>query len=162
MKNADFTRFFQLMEEREPVFRQSLAEANNMIKQGFLDHSSCAETILSYPQNPTQSPPSNLDIRGGASPVGPGYISRSQAGDACSGADLDALLSYSFRRAAEDSWRYERCTDLFKATKRMTPYAILCCLIRTAITRTSRISSVLMAKPFKYESFSHHRSRSER
>lgn len=98
MKSADFTTFLRLVEEREPVFREALAAANKMVKEGVFDHAS--EVARSYPQNLIKSPPSNLDIRGGTSP--PGHISRLQEGDACSGPDLDALLSYCFRVAAED------------------------------------------------------------
>ena len=102
MKSGDFTKFLQLVEERKPVSREALVAANNMLKGGFLDHASRSETALSYPQVLIESPPSHLDIRGGASPVRPGHTSRLQVGDACSGPDLDVLLAYCFRIAAED------------------------------------------------------------
>lgn len=102
MRRADFTRFLQLVEEREPVFKEALDAANNMVKESFFHHTPRADTVLGSPQHLTPSLPLNLDNREEASPINPRYIGQLQGEDACSGADLDALLAYSFRNAAED------------------------------------------------------------
>ncbi len=102
MKNSNFTSFLNLVEEREPVFRETLAAANGIVEGGFLDHVSYAETATSHPQNLLSPPPSGLNISGDTESILPGHEDGLRVADACSGPDLDALLAYSFRQAAED------------------------------------------------------------
>jgi len=102
MKRSDFLNFLQLVEEREPVFMEALAAANDLVKAGFLDQLSYSDTGNIHPQLLLSSPPSGLIASEATSPILPGNTSGLQAGDACSGPDLDTLLSYSFRQVAED------------------------------------------------------------
>ena len=109
MKSSDFTKFFNLVEDREPVFKEALVAANGMVKGGFLDHVPYAEMTISHPQNLLSSPLSSLNFSEGTEPVLPGRENKLWTGDAYSGPDLDALLSYSFREAAE----HQRPNNIF-------------------------------------------------
>ena len=102
MKNSDFTKFLNLMEEREPVFGEALATANNAIMKGSINHESYFEPDMSNPRNLLSSPQSYSNISAGTLSILPVYEKGMQLGDASSGSDLDVLLAYSIQQAAED------------------------------------------------------------
>ena len=58
MKGLDFTKFLNVGEKREPIFREALATANRMVEGGFLDYVSYPGTAISHPQNSLSSPSS--------------------------------------------------------------------------------------------------------
>lgn len=97
MRISESNNFLRLAEEREPVLREALAAANNMVKEGFQDHISDAETATSHPS----SPPPGLDTPHSAVSIISGVEHGIGRGDACSGPDLDTLVAYSFRQGAE-------------------------------------------------------------
>ena len=97
MKISEFNDFLRLAEEREPVFREVLAAANEIVKEEFQDHISKAETAISHPP----SPPSGLSVPQSAASIISGFEHSIEGGDACSGPDLDTLIAYSFRQGAE-------------------------------------------------------------
>lgn len=66
MKSSEFSNFLRLAEEREPVFKEVLAGANDLVKEGFQDHVSYAETAMSHSRNLLPSPPSGLEAPGRA------------------------------------------------------------------------------------------------
>ena len=101
MKSSEFSNFLRLAEEREPVFKEVLAAANGLVKEGFQDHLSYAETAISYSRNLLPSPPSGLEAPRSTASTKSLSEHGVWAGDACSGPDLDTLLTYSFRQAAE-------------------------------------------------------------
>ncbi len=101
MKISEFNNFLKLAEEREPVFRDVLAAANEMVKEGFQDHVLYAETAMSHPPSLLPSPPSGLNMSGSTASIMSGFEHGVGAGDAWSGPDLDTLLDFSFRKARE-------------------------------------------------------------
>jgi len=62
MKSADLNKFLRLAEEREPVFREVLVAANDMVKEGFQDHVSNTKTAMIRPPRLLPSPPSGLNM----------------------------------------------------------------------------------------------------
>ena len=94
MKISEFNNFLRLAEEREPVFREALAAANDMVKDEFQDHILNAEIATSHP-------PSSLGVLQSAASIISGVDHGVGGGDACSGPDLDTLIAYSFRQGAE-------------------------------------------------------------
>ena len=100
MKNSDFTNFLNLVEEREPVFREALAIANNAMMKGPINHESYFEPDMGNPRNLLSSPQSCSNISAGTLSILPGYEKGMQLGDASSGSDLDVLLAYSIQQAA--------------------------------------------------------------
>jgi len=101
MKNSEFNNFLRLAEEREPVFRDVLAAANGMVTEGFQDHVSHTELAISHPPALLPSPPSDLSALGNTTSIMSGSEHGIGVGDACSGPDLDSLITYSFQQAAE-------------------------------------------------------------
>lgn len=61
MKGSELSNFLKLAEEREPIFREVLAAANDLVKEGLQDHLSYAETAISQSRNLLPSPPSGLE-----------------------------------------------------------------------------------------------------
>ena len=102
MKNSDFTDFLNLMEEREPVFKEALATANNAMMKRSINHESYAEPHMSNPPSLLFSPRSCPNVSARNLSILPEHRERSRLGDANSGPDLDVLLAYSIQRAAED------------------------------------------------------------
>ena len=116
MKVLEFNNFLRLAEEREPVFREALAAANDMVKHEFQDHMSNSEIA-------TSQPPLGLGVPQSATSIISGIAQGIGGGDACSGPDLDTLIAYSFRQGAEagqlktivsqcDLWPSTRFDDL--------------------------------------------------
>lgn len=101
MKTSEFNNFLRLAEEREPVFKDVLASANDMMEDGFQDHLLHTETAMTNPPSLLPSPLSRLNMSDVTKPIMSGLEYTIGAGDACSGPDLDTLLSFSFRQAAE-------------------------------------------------------------
>ena len=97
MKISDFNDFLRLIEERELVFRELLAAANEVVKEEFQDHILNAEIATSYPL----FPPSGLNVPQSAISIISGFEHSIGKGDAYSGPDLDTLIAYSFRQGAE-------------------------------------------------------------
>lgn len=102
MKILDFTKFTNLIEEQEPVFREALAAANCMMKGGFLDQVSYPETAVAYLQNSLLSLPSGLNISGETTSTLSAHENGLWIGDVSSGLDLDTLLAYYFQQANRD------------------------------------------------------------
>lgn len=78
-----------------------LTAANGLVKEGFQDHLLYTETAISHSRNLIQSLPSGLEAPGSTASTKPLSEHGVWAGDACSGPDLDTLLTYSFRQALE-------------------------------------------------------------
>jgi len=124
LKRAEFNDFLKLTEEREPDFREVLTTANGIVNGAFFNPASRAETAIRHPQYLPTSSASGRNSSGGVASVPPGDDDElreaacgdrwafapsvrssggnpTEAADAFSGPDLDALLTYSFRPAAE-------------------------------------------------------------
>lgn len=101
MKSSEISNFLRLAEEREPIFREVHAAANDLVKEGFQDHSLYAQTAISHSRNLLPSPRSDLEAPGSTASTKPPSEHGVWAGDACSGPALDTLLAYSFQQAAE-------------------------------------------------------------
>lgn len=101
MKISEFYNFLRLAEEREPVFWDVLAAANDMMKEGFQDHVPHAETEMSHSPTLLPSPPSGLNVSKSTPSIMAGLEHGVGAGDACSGLDLHTLLAFSFQQATE-------------------------------------------------------------
>jgi len=69
MKSSEFNNFLRLAEEREPEFRDVLAAANDMVKEGFQDHVSHTEPAMSRPPSWLPSPLSDLSALGSTVPI---------------------------------------------------------------------------------------------
>ena len=97
MKISEFNNFLRLAEDREPLFREALAAANDMVMAEVQDHISNAETATSH----LSSPPSGLSGLQSVASIVSGVEPDIGEGDACSGPDLDTLMAYSFQQAVE-------------------------------------------------------------
>ena len=102
MKNSDFSRFLKLIEKREPIFEKALGAANHMMVGGFLDHISYADVSTDHPQTALSSLPLGQKSAGGAGYLFSGQGNALQTVDACSGPDLDTLMTHSFLEASEN------------------------------------------------------------
>lgn len=97
MKSSEFSNFLRLAKEREPIFREVLTAANDLVKEGFQDHLLYAETAISHSRNLLPSPRSGLEAPGSTASTKPPSEHGVWTGDACSGPALDTLLAYSFQ-----------------------------------------------------------------
>lgn len=134
MRSSEFIAFLSLAEDREPIFREVLATANDMAKKVFQDQILCAKTATSHPRNLLPSPLSGLDTLETTTSIMCGFEIVIGAGDAYSGLDLDTLLAYSFRQGREgkegqqltdivdqcDLWRSTRFEDADGVDERPT------------------------------------------
>ena len=102
MKNSDFSRFLNLIEKREPIFKKALSAANHMMVGGFLDRISYTDISTDHPQTLLSSSPSGQKSAGGARHLLPGHGNVQRTVDACSGPDLDTLMTHSFLQASEN------------------------------------------------------------
>ena len=97
MKISEFNNFLKLAEEREPVFRQVLAAANDIVKDEFQNQISKTKTATSH----KPAPLSGLRMPESAASI----ISKIEhgvgGGDAYSGPELDTILAYSFGQATK-------------------------------------------------------------
>lgn len=64
MNSSESSNFLGLVEEREPIFREVLAAANDLVKEVFQDYLSYAETAISHSRDLLPSPPSGLESPG--------------------------------------------------------------------------------------------------
>lgn len=71
MKSSEFSNFLGLAEEREPIFREVLATANDLVKEVFQDHLSYAETAISHSRDLLPSSPSGLEAPGSTTSTKP-------------------------------------------------------------------------------------------
>lgn len=101
MKISEFNNFLRLAKKREPIFRDGLAAANDMMREEFQDDASHTEPAIGHPPTLLPSPPPDLKAPGSIASIMSGSEYDVGAGDACSGPDLDTLLDFSFRQARE-------------------------------------------------------------
>ena len=102
MKNSNFTKFLNFMEERESVFEEALVTANNAMMKGFINHESYFESEMSNSRNLLSSAQSCSNISAGILSILLEYEKGMQLNDASSRSDLDVLLIYFIQQASED------------------------------------------------------------
>ncbi|KAG8531639.1 uncharacterized protein KY384_003270 [Bacidia gigantensis] len=128
LKKEEFSDFLKLVEQREPEFRDNLAAANDLVNGMFFNSDPDAEIArghsnyravssrsgLNFSAGIASVPPANHDdLRAANFAEGPAFtpdalsqdVSPLEEADAFSGPDLDALLTSSFRQAAESRQR---------------------------------------------------------